>query len=413
MAIERASEPAAAAADNLFAERMLYLWAHRWLIIGVAVVVGVLGYVSMLFVPEEFESKAAVFVNRLDIFDISPLNPSTVMSLAKNPELLRTVYDEYTAKFGHKPGEFEKFLKQFDIKAEVLQDTTVKKEMSPVLELSVRYRGREETCFLLESWVQNLIRKFGNVGLEEARLRVAAMEEQDRRIETELRSLEQERARLASEIVGERKMLAEALDVLAPSDLPEARENARASAGPTAEGLQFYLNQPLYINQPVPKPEGLLARYLRLQLDIERVRRGGASATTASLQQLALEEDALSATITRIQSNVSLHENSLAEMQQRLSAVIRMISDKVSERARLRDPLDRFRAVAAAYVHWDGKGLPVAGDLRALSQPVMPELRVWPKRTLVAGAAALVAVLLYVSFLLVRFPLIRHQQRAR
>ena len=224
---------------------------------------------------------------------------------------------------------------------------------------------------------------------------------------------EQERARLASEILGERKMLAEALDVLAPSDLPEARENARASAGPTAEGLQFYLNQPLYINQPVPKPEGLLARYLRLQLDIERVRRGGASGTTASLQQLALEEDALSATITRIQSNVSLHENALAGMQQRLSAVIRMISDKVSERARLRDPLDRFRAVAAAYVHWDGKGLPVAGDLRVLSQPVMPELRVWPKRTLVAGATALVAVLLYVSFLLVRFPLIRHQQHAR
>ncbi len=391
MAIERSHPNQSSSAAQPVAERFLYLWSRRALIASVTLAVAILGYVAMWFVPEEFECSAAIYVNRLHIFDISPLNPTTVKGLAKNPELLREVFDDFTMKYGRKPGEFEKFIRQFDVKSEILQDTTVRKEVSPVLELTVRYRGREQTRFLLESWIVHLVRKFGNLSCDEAKQRVEVMEKQHAALEKKLRSLEAEQSLLSSQIVRERKLLAEALDTLAPAELPELRENLLQASARNATQV--------YINQPISKPEGLLGRYYRLQVDLERTRLGSES-QTSSPAELAAEERALSATISRLQSEIREHERSLAQLQERLTAVTRGIQETIEERARLRDPLDRFRAVAASYRAWDGQGLPTAGDLRAVSMPVMPELRVWPKRTLVGAVAGIAAFMLSVAGLL-------------
>ncbi len=398
MAIERSeSSGFRHPAPSVAAERMLLVWSHRWLLLTVAVIVAIGTYIAMWFVPEEFEVKTAVYVNRMEIFDIKPISPLTVAALAKNPGLLGGVYEEYTTKFGQKPGDFEKFVKQFDVASETLQDTTVKKEFSPVLELKVRFRGKEQTYFLAESWVRNLVTKFGNVALEEAKKRAEAMGKRDQELEAELTALDQEKAKLASQVVGHRKILAETLDVLAPSYLPESFDHvARQFTDKNVANLNVTINQP-----PV-KPEGLWSRYLRLQLDLERARAGLPVSSTATLEMLAREERVLSDTIVQLNTRIRELEVTLAQTQERLNMVSRIYDDKLAERQRLRSALDVYRSVAAAYSEWDGKGLPAAGDLRALSAPVMPQLRVWPKRTLVAGAAAIAALFITVAILFLR-----------
>lgn len=364
---------------------LLLLWTRCWYILGVALVVAVLTYGAMWLVPEEFEASAAVYVNRMDVYDIQAINPNTVMSLAKNPELLRAVYDDFVAKFGVKPGDFEKFVKQFDVKSEILQDTTVKREVSPVLELKVRFRGREQTRFLAESWVRHLVRKYGNVALDEAAIRADAMAKQDERLASELRRLDAEKAQLESRLARDRKFYAEILDVLAPSDLPASFLNASAR-----EQSQVTL-----IHQPVPKPEGLLARYARLQLELDRLRAGLRGETTQTVEQLAAEEKVLSGSILRLENQLQVLQESLARTQEALGTVTREYQLKRTEQEKLHAALDIYRSVAAARVNAEADGLPIASNVRAVSMPVMPELRVWPKRTLVAAGAAVAAVIFY------------------
>jgi hypothetical protein len=391
MAIERSSSKnqSPVVASSPMQAHLLLLWTRRWYILGVALVVAVLTYGAMWLVPEEFEASVAVYVNRMDVYDIQAINPNTVMSLAKNPELLRAVYDDFVAKFGVKPGDFEKFVKQFDVKSEILQDTTVKKEVSPVLELKVRFRGREQTRFLAESWVRHLVRKYGNVALDEAAVRADAMGKQDERLGNELRRLDAEKAQLESRLARDRKFYAEILDVLAPSDMPEALEPRQIAVDKNASNLQ------VMIHQPIPKPEGLLARYARLQLELDRLRAGLRAETTQTVEQLAAEEKVLSGSIVRLENQLQVLQESLARTQEALGTVTREYQLKRTEQEKLHAALDIYRSVAAARVSAEADGLPIASNVRAVSMPVMPELRVWPKRTLVAAGAAVAAVIFY------------------
>jgi len=395
MAIERYS-PTANSDSHAFVEHLLLLWQRKLTIVGFAVAVGVLTYLAMWFVPEEFEAKAAVYVNKMNIYDIPPVSPMTVAALAQNPELLKAVYDDYAARYGRKPGDFEKFVKQFEVKTDILQDTTVKKEISPVLELKVKYRGREETAFLLRSWLEHLVRKFGNVSVEEARLRRAAMNRQDEALDKELRNLESERASLANQLVHQRKLIAEMLDILAPADYPEI---PLYTAKFQERGVN---NFEVYVNQRVPKPEGLMRKYLVHRLELERARAGLADAVTTPIAQLEKEEQVLSATISQCQEQLRQLEKVAASIEERLATVTRNIEEKRRERQQLHNALDIFSAIASAYVSWDGKGLPAGADIRVLSMPVTPDLRVWPKRTLVAALAMVLAAILCVFYLALR-----------
>ncbi len=381
--------------EDTLAPRLIYLWQRKHWPVGIALVVAVLTYGAMWFVPEEFKTSAVVYVNRLQYYDQHQVNPNTVVMLAENPELLRQVYDDFTEKFGRKPGDFEKFVKQFEAKTETLQDTTVKKEVSPVIELSVKYRGREQTRFLLESWQRRLIEKFGNFATLEARLRAEKVAAQVEQIEKEIRAAEAEQARASAELAFQQKLLAEKMDLLAPAELQKVMPLYQPR-------LQDASNLQVLIQQPIPKPEGMVSRLARVRLQIEKIRASDGDAATTELLQLQAEERLLSSSITQLEKEIAELQSRVAALQETLSRASRAIDSKMQTLQLINKYLDGLRAAAASYREWDGTGLPTAGDLRVLSQPVLPELRVWPKRTLVAGIAAVAAFLLTTVWLLIQ-----------
>ena len=127
------------------------------------------------------------------------------------------------------------------------------------------------------------------------------------------------------------------------------------------------------------------------EIALDRARAGSRGAGTSSPVELEREVQVLSSSVARTRADIEAIRTTVADIRQKLDSVTREVQVKTQTQQQLHKQMDHVNAVAAAYCEWNGEGLPTAGDLRVLSQPVLPELRVWPKRTLVAGIAALTA----------------------
>jgi uncharacterized protein involved in exopolysaccharide biosynthesis len=383
---------------DLLGPKLLHVWRRKWWIVGPAFAVLLLTYVGMVFWPSEFKASAEIYVNRLIVAQVDEVrSPTTVASLLESSHLLRKVRDEYQARFGQAP-VFEKFVKQFKTKTQVVQDTTVKKDVSPVVSLTVQTVGAEQARFLIESWTRLAVKEFGNYASAEAREKVAALTKEDERLENELKTAEGLRAKYAAELPLHAKMLAEKLDLLTPSELPEPVRASMGSLEGQASSFQVVMDQALA--KPVRGP-GLVARLSEAQLAVERAKIGARDGGTSPVLELEHEVQVVSSSIARTRADIESIQGTVADLRQKLDSVTREVQVKTQMQQQLHKYMDHLNAVAAAYREWDGQGLPSAGDLRVLSQPVLPELRAWPKRTLVAGIAAVTAFMICLAGVLV------------
>lgn len=377
---------------DTLAPKVLYLWSRKWTIIAAMLLAAIAGYVSMIFWPSEYKAKAELYVTRLtppltDI-EFQQQSPATVAVLLKDDELLYAVRDKYVKKFDVAvPPEFEKFVRQFTVKTEVLQDTTVRKELSPVVQLSLQTRGREETRFLMETWTREFIRMFGNYATAEAVEKLNELKDEDARLDKELRGAEAEQADLTARLPVQQKMLAELMDLLAPAEWKQP-----VVSEVTAAEMHSNLNRmQVSINQPPPKPPGLVAKLAQANLDLTRSRQQNQGNQTSTTTALEREVAALNSTVRETSESICQVQKTVADLQHRLSTATRDVQVKSETQRQLHRYLDKFTVLAS---------FSKDGDVRILSQPVMPELRAWPKRTLVGAVAALVALVLAVSAIL-------------
>jgi len=150
-------------APDPLAPQLLLLWHRKWMIIGIGLAAAVLTYIVLLFVSSSYTVKSEIFVNRLPaIPEGETPNPDTVSTLLKSQSLLENVRNDFAKKFDIHAPKIEDFVKSFKVESTVLQDTTVRKELSPVLELQVESKGADETRFIMESWIRHFIAEFGN-----------------------------------------------------------------------------------------------------------------------------------------------------------------------------------------------------------------------------------------------------------
>jgi hypothetical protein len=391
MPIVRRSEPG----DRL-APRVLYLWNRKWWIIIPTIVMFFLTYFLMLFVKQDFAVSSEVYVNRLAVFQDNQASPQTVAALAKSDALLYRVREEFLARFKGERAMFEKFGKQFRVKQETLQDTTVNKEFSPVLQLTVTATGREETRFLMQTWTRLLVEMYGNFATTEARLRLEQLQREDDRLDAELRSLEAERAQAAAELPAYRKLLAEQLDLLAPADLklPEAPSVV------TGEQYSSNVTMQLAVEQaPQNRRTGLLADLANAQLELYWLQ-ATEETTAPAITELEIEVGVLNRLAAEAQTSATGMQVRVADLQQKFETASRQIDVKRSQQRELHRFMDQIAAVAALYREPAGDGHAVAGDLRVLSSPILPELRVWPKRTLTALIVAIATFVICLAALM-------------
>lgn len=389
MQIQRRDETPA---DSL-GPRIMYLWSKKKWILLPAIVVFFASYLVMRFLPEEFVATANIYVSRMNLIGddlgASPLGSPSLALLVTNDQLLGEVRERYVKQFNVHPPVFEKFKKQFTVKTEVLQDTTVRKDVAPILMLKVQSQGREQTRFLIDTWSRMFVEKYGNYTKDEAKAKLEGLQAEDKRVESELREAEAKQACLTAEIRLQQKLLAEKMDLLAPAELRRPQD----ASNPT---LNNATNLQVLVEDTVPKAPGYIRRLSNVQYELAHVKEAPAgSQLTSSPEELKAEEKALQQVIAQTETSIAELQTTVSAMQQQLSALTRDIQLKADMQKQLYGFISRVDAVACLYRQGNGpNGLPMGADLQMLSQPVMPELRAWPKRTLVAGALAVATLIL-------------------
>lgn len=394
--------------------QVLFLWRHKWSLLLPALLVTIATFFLTYLIREEYVAKAQVFVNRYSAASEEILlpNPASVVRLLESPELLRNVREDFIQKFGgdrkHLP--LERFAKAFQVRSEVLQDTSVKKEVSPVLTLSVQATGAEATRFLMESWLRHFVRMYGNYAtLELVRKRDALLAE-NQKLEGDLQAAQVELARLRTELPSQRKTLYDLMNSIAPAD-PPSRADEPVAMG-TVSGT---VTGPTEVNISLgTKPPGLLSRVHQLQIE-ERLAADGQS--TRPLEQVRAERRAVLATIDDIQSSISALQARTADSLARADILERQVRMLTNYQTQLRTRLNDFQIGASVYQEPEaaGEGHPEAlegADVRVLSLPATPELKVWPRRTLTAVAAG-AATFVFAAVLLLIFRAMRSASSAQ
>lgn len=367
--------------------RVLYLWNHKWWIVIPAVAVFALTFIVMLFVKPVYRVTSPVYVNRLAVFQDNEAQPATAATLLKSAAVLVQVRDEFVQKYRGAKAPLEDFMKQFTIKQEVLQDTTVQKVVSPVLLLSVEAAGQDVARFLMEAWLRIGMQKFGNYSLDEARQRMEALSREDAQLDEQLRAAEAQQAQYLAEVPMYEKMLAETLDLIAPAELrlPESYTE-RVAEQMTERGVSVNTR----VSQPPPSSSktGALTQLAQAQLDAAWAQ-GTTQTAEYDRQARVLHEF-----IRKTQTTAAALQTSVADTRRNLSGITREIDVKTRQQRTLHVFMDQVAAVAATYRDPHGQNPPMAGDMWVMAPPVMPEVKVWPRRTLSSAIAALVAAII-------------------
>ena len=159
-------------------------------------------------------------------------------------------------------------------------------------------------------------------------------------------------------------------------------------------------NVQVVFDAPVPKAPGLIAKQTWVRVELAKARLG--AATTTSAAEMEKEDAALSSVIAGLQAEIADLQTSVTAMAQRLSAANRSILLGTETMRRLGKELDALLVPASFYRESKEGEMPAGGDVRAMTAPVTPELRVWPKRTMMAGIAAVCVFMLCIGAVLLR-----------
>lgn len=83
------------------APHVLYLWLRKWWVILPTIAVFIMTYAILRMMPEDFQARAELFVNRQGYVGNADPNPLSVATLLKSDEVLMQVRNAYEIGRAH------------------------------------------------------------------------------------------------------------------------------------------------------------------------------------------------------------------------------------------------------------------------------------------------------------------------
>ena len=388
--------------EILLARYTRLLWGARWFIlifcfVAMALTAGVLLY----FVPEIFEASAQLFVKPKHIespLEIEGLSPKAYQDMLMSGEIIAKVRKTYIEQTGNSLPPLEKLRNRFDNEASDLQDTTIKKVTSPLINLTVKGVSREEARQLMDLWTRFFIEDYGSVFSKAAHRRFLGQEEHAAQIHKELTDMETELVQLRWELPFLIRQLTFNEVLLSPSEadltVPSAvdQKPRRVTDGESSQNFQVQASEPILSSRP-----GLTERLADKKVQLSRA----AAKKDAELGKILRSEIAALETVAAdARTSISLLQSRVAQKQQRYLELERQ-TQALRERF-----LDLRKAQNLSVVEMEGYDTstltPSEGsDVVIISHAVTPMNRVLPKRSitcLIAGALAFILSCAYVIF---------------
>jgi len=393
---------------------VLHLWRRRFWILGLTAAAFILCYLGIrAFMANQFEARALVMVRQQPRItnietDRPGIHPPSFRSLFTSDEVIEYVRRQYndmvangilTEADGHHKIEtpIEKLRGWFLAQSGTTVDTTISTEFSPVIELRTKGTSQGQAKSLMEIWISRCLEKYGNLLNEEARFLADSAQTRAAELNQEMAELTARRERVERELQFVDAETASRMRQLTGAPLPERKEplsDEVAALGVFSGGR----DSTVAIVAPDATP-GLWERRTQLEIDeavappTDSPDGGPAGRASAELQKIAEIENRMREELRDLSDQAALLAAERAEIAVQLKRVeyaARMNASVAGQSEAL---------VRATSAEGEGWGQEKYGTLRVLGEPVLPALRVWPKRTLIAGAAAIAML----GFLLLLF----------
>ncbi len=402
------------------------LWRARYFLVAAGLGLGIVTYIILrFFTPETFRSQAVVLTT-----SERPV-PSFWDALFLSAETLDTVRSQFRERFPKASGlaDQNKFIKRFKVKQDILEDTSVRRRLSPALILEVDSYSPQEAQTLAQLWVNEVVKRYGGASYEEYVYSAKKEKELVDQLIAEEKRLAARQSELEMERVTLSKRVYHSVDVIAPGIVPETARIAQRDTDRNSYMATVQLTQPVKGVE-----EGLIERRARLEGELAHAK-GALSAVEKTLPSsmsgdsgfqnptwkdlaekaldlraqvagLEAEIKALDETVKRLEESARLDSAALAKVNAEYAEVTSQLENVRRSMMRAQDELAKHLVYARLS---EGDILPGAVgparlDISVMSPPSLPDKRIAPKRTMAAGLAT-VAGFAIACFLLALFHL--------
>ena len=254
-----------------FASYMVRLWRSRYKIIAGTLVAMFAAAIYVQFIAREvYEATAQVLVKQKPSYTDSEreeIEPPTYEVILLSDDLIKQVKDGFEAMRNISGIRLEEFRRGFSVETEMVQDTSVKRDYSPVLELAVLAESRQDAKDIMDLWTALFIQNRGNIIPNEALYASQLCEKTIQTIQEKLKALEEQHTQVRWQLPYKIKELTDKENMLAPAPVEYDFQK------PVHDYYKWRTSQQVEIQMresQLPQGPGLKTRLAELDVDIAK-----------------------------------------------------------------------------------------------------------------------------------------------
>lgn len=388
---------------DFLAAYIVELWKKRYIIIIVGICCAILTAVFCKFIAKEiFECSAQVYIRQKPNYtnaEREDLNPLTYEILLKSPSLLNEVRIEYCKKVKKTPPMLELFIKGFKVKTTMVEDTTIRKKLSPVIEVSVTDSSRQNAKILMDTWTTIFIKRFGDTIAKDAEYISDYFEQRLKEIQSSLETKEKEYSDIKWQLPTKIKQLSDAEDLLSPGRMfyPVYQKEPKILGPYNYQDVNVQV-QPMSISESgqTSNKVGLREQLKRHELKIQTAKSKG-----ENIKDLTIELNALNQVIKDTENEIHQLQNEVSLLEQKYEATGREV-DTLKQQYQLTSSMFSQTNLEARAINKEGKTEFEGSDVLVISPAVMPDKRIFPRFTIFTIASFILGIFLCTIVLIVR-----------
>jgi subunit length determinant Wzz-like protein len=375
--------------EYIFATYMLDLWRKRlWVIIGTLICMGISAVFVQYIAKEKFRSKAQIMIKepkRVTDSEPKSLTPVSYEFILLSDDLLLKVRDKFAdaVKIDKKFFKFELFKKAFKVESEVIQDTTVKKEFSPVMTICADSGSPENARLLVEIWLDFFLDQYGDILAGQSDFKSRYYAEKKKEITDALSLKEKKFYELRRKLPFKIRQLTAKEIMLAPVSATLDFQDVRRSYYKYRDtnNVEVQMKQP----ERMTGAKGLEKMLLDIEIELTKVR---AEKNESKIASLEAEKKLIETKITQIMGNIDTLQSECSEMEIEFQALARDVSSLRDQYQYVMDLKNQADVEVGGLNYSRKMKTSERTDIIMLGEPTLPEMRIFPKKTstcLIAG----------------------------
>jgi capsular polysaccharide biosynthesis protein len=254
-----------------FASYMVHLWRSRYKIIAGTLVAMFAAAVYVQFIAKEvYEATAQVLVKQKPRYTDSEreeIDPPAYEVILMNDDLIDQVKKRFEEMRDVTDIKLEQFRRAFSVETETVQDTSVRREYSPVIQLAVQGDTPEDAKYLMDLWTSLFIQNYGDIIPNEALYTSQLCAKRIQTIQEELKTLEEQHSQTRWLLQYKIKELTDKENMLAPAPVEYDFQKPvhYYYKWRTSQQVEIQMREPQLPQQP-----GLKTRLTEAEVDVAK-----------------------------------------------------------------------------------------------------------------------------------------------